>query len=165
MAGIMYYASGQHPDRHVWSLPTVPRRSPRFLPPDKPLDSGTKKSIPARNVTVMAKRTSMRLEPSLWSALEEVGKREGRSVDEVCDRIVETMLRNYGTGKPPSFTAAVRMFLVSYYREAATATGHRQAQHGAGQFEAVVERAFADPPPEPEKRAGRARKVQAADPA
>ncbi|MFC7332433.1 ribbon-helix-helix domain-containing protein [Rhodocista pekingensis] len=88
-----------------------------------------------RNVTVLGQRTSVRLEPEMWDALLDVCRREGRSVHEVCSRIAEA--------KPPaaSLTAAIRVFLLSYFRRAATEQGHVRAGHGDGRA-GVVERAF-----------------------
>jgi predicted DNA-binding ribbon-helix-helix protein len=40
-----------------------------------------------RNVTVAGHRTSMRLEPSMWEALEEICRREGRTVHQVCTEV------------------------------------------------------------------------------
>ena len=37
-----------------------------------------------RNVTVSGRRSSVRLAPDLWEALNEIAKREGRSVHQIC---------------------------------------------------------------------------------
>lgn len=52
----------------------------------------------------------MRLESSLWDALEEIARREGGSVNELCGRI------DSRRGEM-SLTGAVRAALVSYYRD------------------------------------------------
>jgi predicted DNA-binding ribbon-helix-helix protein len=77
-----------------------------------------------RNVTAARGRTSMRLEPELWEALEEVCLREGLSVGEVVRRIE-------GSNRPGGRTSAVRVFVLRYFREAATSGGHASAGHGA----------------------------------
>jgi len=64
----------------------------------------------SRNVVVSGRRTSMRLESSLWDALEEIARREGGSVNELCGRI------DSRRGEM-SLTGAVRAALVSYYRD------------------------------------------------
>lgn len=76
-----------------------------------------------RNVTAARGRTSMRLEPELWEALEEICVREGLSVGEVVRRIE-------GTNDPGGRTSAVRVYVLRYFRDAATSDGHAAAGHG-----------------------------------
>jgi predicted DNA-binding ribbon-helix-helix protein len=76
-----------------------------------------------RNVVTAGGRTSMRLEPELWDALAEICQREGRDLHDLI-RSVDS-LRNAG-GR----TSAVRVFIVQYFRAAATEDGHLAAQHG-----------------------------------
>lgn len=83
-----------------------------------------------RNVTVARGRTSMRLEPELWSALEEMCARERISMTEAIQRID-------ACGLPGSRTSAVRVKLVRYFRAAATEEGHRIACHGVGSMAAL----------------------------
>ncbi|HUT47975.1 MAG TPA: ribbon-helix-helix domain-containing protein [Alphaproteobacteria bacterium] len=64
----------------------------------------------SRNVVVSGRRTSMRLESSLWDALEEIAQREGGSVNELCGRIDARR-------GDMSLTGAVRAALVCYYRD------------------------------------------------
>lgn len=78
----------------------------------------------AKNVTIAGLRTSLRLEPEIWAALDEVCRREGLTVHELCSLID----RHRGVS---SRTSAVRAFMVSYYRDAATNAGHRRAGHGS----------------------------------
>lgn len=78
----------------------------------------------SRNVMGEACRTSMRLEPELWEALEEMCRRERL--------VVHDMVRRIGTrAAPGGRTSAVRVEVVSYFRAAATEEGHREAGHGA----------------------------------
>ena len=67
----------------------------------------------------------MRLEPEVWDALREVCLREGTELSVLVRRI------EVGTA-PGGRTSAVRVFLLGYFREAATAEGHRLARHGDG---------------------------------
>jgi predicted DNA-binding ribbon-helix-helix protein len=76
-----------------------------------------------KNVIAGAGRTSMRLEPELWDALNEILKREKLKMGELILRI-ESMRRSGGR------TSAVRVFVLNYFREAATEEGHRRAGHG-----------------------------------
>lgn len=81
-------------------------------------------------------RTSMRLEPSMWDALEEIGHRENLSVNKLCTAIkerIEEQARRRGV--PPeeadvTLTSAVRVFIAAYYRRACTEDGHLRAGHG-----------------------------------
>lgn len=76
-----------------------------------------------RNVTSLRGRTSMRLEPELWDALEEICTRESLSLAEVVKQIERL-------GHPGGRTSAVRVHVLSYFRRAASETGHRAAGHG-----------------------------------
>lgn len=87
----------------------------------------------SRNITVLGKRTSVRLEPEMWSALKEISKREGCKVHDICSLI--QLRKNENT----SLTAAIRVFLMLYYRAASTEDGHKRADHG--NFYNMVERA------------------------
>lgn len=81
-------------------------------------------------------RTSMRLEPYVWDALNEIARRERRTPSQICDIIAHT--------KPPEamLTGAVRLFILNYFLHAATEVGHRDAGH-CGSDDAVFSR-FAD---------------------
>ncbi len=76
-----------------------------------------------RNVTLADRRTSLRLEPAMWDALEEVARRENRSLHEVCTWVESQR-------DALSLTAAVRVFILAYFRAAATEAGHKAAGHG-----------------------------------
>lgn len=77
----------------------------------------------SRNVTVDGHRTSLRLEQDVWDAVEEICAREDLSVHDLC-----TLIERRRTGS--SRTAAVRAFILGYFREAASDTGHNRAGHG-----------------------------------
>ncbi len=77
-----------------------------------------------RNVVVGSGRTSMRLEPELWEALGEICHREGHDLHALIRRV--DALRSRG-GR----TSAVRVFVVQYFRAAATEAGHVGAGHGS----------------------------------
>ena len=76
-----------------------------------------------RNVTALRGRTSMRLEPEMWDALEEICEREHLSLAEVVKQIERL-------DHPGGRTSAVRVHVLAYFRRAATETGHRSAGHG-----------------------------------
>lgn len=77
-----------------------------------------------RNVVVEAGRTSMRLEPELWDALLEICEREGQDMSSLV-RVIEH------AAPPGGRTSAVRVFIMNYYRAAATDAGHMAVGHGS----------------------------------
>ena len=76
-----------------------------------------------RNVTALRGRTSMRLEPELWDALLEICDREDLDLNTIVRRVE-------AEGHAGGRTSAVRVFLLSYFRAAATEAGHMVAGHG-----------------------------------
>ncbi len=82
-------------------------------------------SLISKNVTVKGRRTSIRLESENWAALEEICLREGMDVHQLCT-LVET--HRHISNR----TSAIRAFIVSYFRAAATDLGHDKAGHGIG---------------------------------
>ncbi len=85
--------------------------------------SSTRSTLVNRNVTVEGHRTSIRLEPAMWEALFMVCKRENKSLNELVTTIARS--RNQST-----LTAAIRVFLLTYFQAAATDEGHLRAGHG-----------------------------------
>ena len=77
-----------------------------------------------RNVYIGRRRTSLRLEPDMWDALEEVYQRENINRHELFGMI--DRFRHAS-----SLTAAVRVFVLNYFRAAATEEGHAGNGHGA----------------------------------
>ena len=99
-----------------------------------PLNEDTAKStLVSKNVTILGRRTSVRLEPEMWSALRDIARREGCSSHDICSLI------NIRKNSHTSLTAAIRVFLMLYYRAATTEEGHLKAGHGS--FEAMKKRA------------------------
>ncbi|MGA9868073.1 MAG: ribbon-helix-helix domain-containing protein [Acetobacteraceae bacterium] len=76
-----------------------------------------------RNVVADTGRTSMRLEPELWEALGEISEREGQDVHALI-RAIDALRRRGGR------TSAVRVYVLEYFRAAATEAGHLGAGHG-----------------------------------
>lgn len=76
-----------------------------------------------RNIVVDGRRTSARLEPMMWDALEEICARENVSLNRLCDAIDERR-------QASSLTAAIRIYVMSYFRAAATEDGHAGIGHG-----------------------------------
>lgn len=48
------------------------------------LEDEIKSTLISRNVTVMGRRTSIRLEPDMWKALKEIASREQCSIHDIC---------------------------------------------------------------------------------
>lgn len=77
-----------------------------------------------RNIMAGRGRTSMRLEPELWDALREICAREEITLGE----LVRTIEGSSAGGR----TSHVRVFVLNYFRTAATEAGHLSAGHGQG---------------------------------
>ncbi len=95
-------------------------------------------TLVSRNVTVAGKRTSVRLEPSMWDALAELCRRENCTTNEICTLVARSQ-------DSSSLTAAIRVVILSYFRNAATEEGHLQAGHGQaghGQHRATAREQF-----------------------
>lgn len=78
-----------------------------------------------RNVTTASGRTSMRLDQETWDALAEICHREDMYLGELITKIEQQPDRPR-SGR----TAAVRAYVVAYYRAAAQAGSHAAAGHG-----------------------------------
>lgn len=76
-------------------------------------DTGAHSALQSKNVRIHERRTSVRLEPEMWRALNEVATLEKCSIHDLCGAVHD--LKEPGT----SFTAALRVFLMEYYRAAA----------------------------------------------
>jgi len=91
-------------------------------------ENEVKTTLLSRNITVQGRRTSVRLEPEMWNALYDIAKRESCSIHDICSLI--HMRKNPKT----SLTAGIRVFLMLYFRAAATEEGHARAGHGNFEF-------------------------------
>ena len=83
-------------------------------------------SLVTGNVRVAGRRTSVRLEPKMWAALEEVRIREHTTLPALVTRIERAKLAT-------SLTAGIRIYLLLYFMSAATEEGHRAAGHGTAE--------------------------------
>ena len=77
-----------------------------------------------RNIIATRGRSSMRLEPEIWDALQEICKREQVGLGDLVQRVE-------GDGPEGGRTSAVRIFAFQYFRAAATELGHTETGHGA----------------------------------
>ncbi|WP_322091075.1 ribbon-helix-helix domain-containing protein [Magnetovibrio blakemorei] len=85
--------------------------------------AGMNSRLQSRNVSVNGHRTSLRLERDVWEALEEICEREKMTVHETCTHVDQHR-------KGSSRTAAVRTFILGYFRAAASDAGHARVGHG-----------------------------------
>jgi predicted DNA-binding ribbon-helix-helix protein len=76
-----------------------------------------------RNIVAGAGRTSIRLEPELWDAIAEIGERESQNINT---SVRQAEAASHAGGR----TSAVRVFIMNYYRSAASESGHAGAGHG-----------------------------------
>jgi len=86
-------------------MATATRRRPRrtYEP--------TVSSLVIHNVVVGGRRTSVRLEPMMWEALQEIARRLEMTIQDLV-----TSIDDYRTAS--SLTAAIRVYIVDFYRSA-----------------------------------------------
>jgi len=98
------------------------------------LDATLECELVARNVYVRSElagvgygqpeshRTSVRLAPYMWDALNEIARRERMTVDDICSHIARRIgwrSMNPSSGQQVSLANAIRVFSVVYFRHAA----------------------------------------------
>lgn len=77
-----------------------------------------------RRIWAGAHRTSCRFDALTWRALHDIAARGRVSVQELCGAI------NSEKPRALSFSAAIRIAVLQYYRDAATEPGHKKVGHG-----------------------------------
>jgi predicted DNA-binding ribbon-helix-helix protein len=80
----------------------------------------------SRNLVIAGRRTSARLEPEMWAAFYDISRREHRTIHHIATLV------NQNRPTACTLTAALRVFIMAYYRAAATEEGHARAGHGYG---------------------------------
>ena len=80
-------------------------------------------TLVSRNVNLQDRRTSVRLEPAMWEALDEICRRESTGINDLVS-LIDRQRRE------SKLTAAIRVFVMAYYRAASTDEGHVGAGHG-----------------------------------
>lgn len=88
------------------------------------LENDFKTTLVSRHVMIFGKRTTVRLDRQMWAALKEIAKLERCKTNDLCTLIYA--MKKTGT----TLSAAVRQFLMLYYKSAATDEGHKKAGHG-----------------------------------
>jgi len=102
------------PDKITGMASALPRRAPR-----KRISPSS--SLVIHNVVVAGHRTSVRLEPVMWEALQEIARRQETNINQLVTEIDRRR-------KSSSLTAAIRVYIVDFYRSAAAAQGDRAAE-------------------------------------
>lgn len=85
---------------------------------------GPNELLVARNLHVHGRRTSIKLDPLCWAALQEIEAREFSSLKEICDAA------EAWSPCKTSLSSALRLFILDYFMAAATDEGHALARHG-----------------------------------
>jgi predicted DNA-binding ribbon-helix-helix protein len=67
-----------------------------------------------RSVIIDGRRTSLRLEGTIWLGLDEIAREHGRSIDELVTVI------DQGRAKDRSLASAVRIFVGEFWRDRGT---------------------------------------------
>ena len=67
-------------------------------------------SLKSRNIVVMGRRTSVRLEPAMWEALKDIAKAERSTINEIVSAVAECRTSS------GSLTSAIRVFVMAYFR-------------------------------------------------
>jgi predicted DNA-binding ribbon-helix-helix protein len=93
----------------------------------------SRSTLVSKNITIRGRRTSVRLEPEMWDALRDIAQREGTTMHAICSLISIRKMNE------TSLTAAIRVFLMLYFRASSTMEGHIRAGHG--NFENMKRRA------------------------
>ncbi len=83
-----------------------------------------KAGLLSKNITIFGRRTSIRLEREMWKALHDIAKRENCSIHDICSLV--SIRKDSGS----SLTAAIRVFIMLYYKASSTEQGHMEAGHG-----------------------------------
>ena len=64
------------------------------------------------NVVINGRRTSVRIEPQMWDALNEIARREGRTIHDICSEVDADRVQS-------TFSASLRVYILTYFRSAA----------------------------------------------
>jgi len=73
------------------------------------------------NVVVAGRRTSVRLEPSMWDGLRDIARRREMTIND----LVTEIDRDRGA---PGLTAAIRVYVLDFYRKASGMAARPQAE-------------------------------------
>jgi predicted DNA-binding ribbon-helix-helix protein len=86
-----------------------------------------KSSLVCRNVVVNGHRTSIRLEPTLWQALDYICKSRSCHINDICSEVADMQTEG-------GFTSAVRTFVVSSLLEMSLVLSRNAGKKSVGGF-------------------------------
>jgi predicted DNA-binding ribbon-helix-helix protein len=86
-----------------------------------------KSSLVCRNVVVNGHRTSIRLEPTLWQALDYICKSRSCHINDICSEVADMQVEG-------GFTSAVRTFVVSSLLETSLILSRKMTKKSLGGF-------------------------------
>ena len=81
-------------------------------------------ALQCRTVYIGTRRTSVRIEPEMWDALNFIIHNENTTQGELLHLVFQSKK------KSSSFSSAIRVFVMMYFRSASTKEGHIRAGHG-----------------------------------
>ncbi len=73
---------------------------------------GVRSGLVNHNIVIGGRRTSVRLEPQMWDALNEIARRERCSIHDVCTEVEANRQQT-------TFSASLRVYILAYFRAAA----------------------------------------------
>lgn len=89
-----------------------------------------------RRIEMDGRAVTLRIEQSYWGALDEICRREDMTAEDIVRDLARRLRQSEEWVDPPvtsvALANAVRVFIVGYFRQAATEKGHEQAGHGRG---------------------------------
>ena len=91
---------------------------------DRRNDDSSASSLAIHNIVVAGHRTSVRLEPVMWEALRDIAREQRMSVHDLVTVIDRQRSES-------SLTAAIRVYIVNFYRAAAVPPGPSPAERRA----------------------------------
>jgi predicted DNA-binding ribbon-helix-helix protein len=83
---------------------------------ERPKNESRPSSLVIHNVVVAGHRTSVRLEPTMWEALREIARHRQTTLHDLVTQIDRQR-------EASSLTAAIRVYIVDFYRSAALRAG------------------------------------------
>jgi predicted DNA-binding ribbon-helix-helix protein len=102
------------------------RRGRKWLDTEKQtadLSPGQAHLLVSRNLVICGRKTTVCLEDKRWESLNVIAEHKGCSVQDLCSLICEQKTNDQGV------SSAIRMFLMLYYRDAATEAGDAVSGH------------------------------------
>ena len=73
---------------------------------------GVRSGLVNHNIVIGGRRTSVRLEPQMWDALNEIARREGCTIHDVCTKVDANRQQT-------TYSASLRVYILAYFRSAA----------------------------------------------